>query len=308
MGLMQAMDTTEESAALAARFGGIDRLYGAGSVARLARARVAVVGVGGVGSWAAEALARSGIGPLTLIDADDICVSNTNRQLPALEGQYGQLKVEAMGARLRAINPGLELAPVAGFLTPGNLEALLLRDFDVVLDACDSFRTKVETIVFCRRRKIPLVVVGSAGGCDPTKSRSAICHTEHDDAGADPQEAAPTSISHAKAARFGVKAVIHGNAPPVRGSACGCAAGWPGRRVEAGLWCRLGAAISPEPLLSLPWAGDGDAAAGVRPGVFPGWRIDRGRARSHKSGRILKKNGSHRSGEPASPDAIGRSV
>lgn len=182
MGLMQAMDTTEESAALAARFGGIDRLYGAGSVARLARARVAVVGVGGVGSWAAEALARSGIGHLTLIDADDICVSNTNRQLPALEGQYGQLKVEAMGARLRAINPGLELAPVASFLTPGNLEALLLRDFDVVLDACDSFRTKVETIVFCRRRKIPLVVVGSAGGrVDPTQIRVRdLSRTEHD--------------------------------------------------------------------------------------------------------------------------------
>lgn len=179
---LQAMDTTEESAALAARFGGIDRLYGSGSVAHLATTRVAVVGVGGVGSWAAEALARSGVGHLALIDADDICVSNTNRQLPALEGQYGQLKVEVMAARLRAINPYLGVDPVASFLTPANLEELLLRNYDVVLDACDSFRTKVETIAFCRRRKIPLVVVGSAGGrVDPTKIQVRdLSRTEHD--------------------------------------------------------------------------------------------------------------------------------
>lgn len=164
------------------RFSGIDRLYGTGSVARFGAARVAVVGVGGVGSWAAEALARSGIGHLTLIDADDLCLSNTNRQLHALDGHYGQLKVAAMAARLRAINPQMTVVEVARFLTVDNLEAMLGQGFDVVLDACDSFRTKVETIAFCRRRKLPLVVVGSAGGrTDPTKVQVRdLSRTEHD--------------------------------------------------------------------------------------------------------------------------------
>ncbi|HET9048294.1 MAG TPA: tRNA threonylcarbamoyladenosine dehydratase [Chiayiivirga sp.] len=164
------------------RFAGVDRLYGAGSIARLMTVRVAVVGVGGVGSWAAEALARSGVGHLTLIDADDICLSNTNRQSHALDGQYGQLKVEAMAARLRAINPDLRIDPVARFLTPDTLDAMLGQGFDLVLDACDSFRTKVEMIAWCRRRKIPVVVVGSAGGrTDPTKIQVRdLSRTEHD--------------------------------------------------------------------------------------------------------------------------------
>lgn len=163
------------------RFSGIDRLYGAGTLAHLGSARVAVVGVGGVGSWAAEALARSGIGSLTLIDADDICLSNTNRQLPALDGHYGQLKVSAMAQRLRAINPQLDVVEIPRFLVRDNLD-LLAQGFDVVLDACDSFRTKVEMIAFCRRRKIPLVVVGSAGGrTDPTQVRVRdLSRTEHD--------------------------------------------------------------------------------------------------------------------------------
>src|SRR3546814_5521200 len=87
------------------RFSGIDRLYGRGTLERLAASHVAVIGLGGVGSWAVEALARSGVGALTLVDADDLCVSNTNRQLPALEGQYGRGKADAMAERCRAINP-----------------------------------------------------------------------------------------------------------------------------------------------------------------------------------------------------------
>ncbi len=164
------------------RFAGIDRLYGQGAVERYAHSRVAVVGMGGVGSWVAEALARSGIGHLTLIDADDICVSNTNRQLPALEGQYGRNKAEAMAERCRAINPLIEVEVVPMFLTAGNLESLLDRDFDLVLDACDSFRVKVEMIAWCRRRKLPLVVSGSAGGrTDPTQIRLRdLSRTEHD--------------------------------------------------------------------------------------------------------------------------------
>lgn len=164
------------------RFAGIDRLYGVGSVARLSGCRVAVVGLGGVGSWVAEALARTAVGHLTLIDADDICVSNTNRQLPALAGQYGQNKARAMAERCRAINPHIDAVPVEAFLTGANMEALLDQDFDLVVDACDSMRPKIEMIVWCRRRKLPLITVGAAGGrTDPTLVRVRdLSRTEHD--------------------------------------------------------------------------------------------------------------------------------
>ena len=164
------------------RFAGIERLYGAGSVARLAGARVAVVGVGGVGSWAAESLARSGIGALTLIDADEVCVSNTNRQLHALAGTLGKAKVAVMAERLRGINPALVVDPVERFVTPATLSELLDRGFDLVLDACDAFRVKVEMTAWCRRRKLPLIVCGSAGGrTDPTQIRVRdLSRTQHD--------------------------------------------------------------------------------------------------------------------------------
>ncbi len=166
----------------AERFAGIDRLYGRGSSLRLAAAHVCVVGIGGVGSWAVEALARSGVGRLTLIDADEVCLSNTNRQLPALEGQFGQSKVQLMAARVRAINPAARVEAVERFLTPATLDELLDRGYDLVLDACDAFRVKLETVAWCRRRKLPLVVVGSAGGrVDPTQVRVRdLSRTEHD--------------------------------------------------------------------------------------------------------------------------------
>jgi tRNA A37 threonylcarbamoyladenosine dehydratase len=164
------------------RFAGIERLYGAGSVARLAGARVAIVGVGGVGSWAAESLARSGVGALTLIDADEVCVSNTNRQLHALAGTLGKAKVAVMAERLRGINPALTVDPVERFVTPAALTELLDRGFDLVLDACDAFRVKVEMTAWCRRRKLPLIVCGSAGGrTDPTQIRVRdLSRTQHD--------------------------------------------------------------------------------------------------------------------------------
>lgn len=163
------------------RFAGVARLYGLAGLQRFQDAHVAVIGVGGVGSWAAEALARSGIGQLTLIDGDEVCVSNTNRQLHALEGSYGRLKVEVLAERLRAINPALTVHADARFLTPSTL-SLLSGGFDAVLDCCDAFRVKVETIVYCRRRKIPLIVLGSAGGrTDPTQIRVRdLSRTEHD--------------------------------------------------------------------------------------------------------------------------------
>jgi tRNA A37 threonylcarbamoyladenosine dehydratase len=165
-----------------ARFGGVDRLYGQGTVARLSACHVAVIGLGGVGSWAVEALVRSGVGRLTLVDADDVCLSNSNRQLHALEGQFGRNKAELLAERCRAINPHVVVEAVPQFLTPSNLDDLLGRGYDLVLDACDSFRSKVEMIAWCRRRKLPLVAVGSAGGrTDPTQVRVRdLSRTEHD--------------------------------------------------------------------------------------------------------------------------------
>lgn len=164
------------------RFAGIDRLYGRGSVEKLAACRVAVIGIGGVGSWAAEALVRSGLGAITLIDADEVCISNSNRQLHAMNGQFGRAKVEVMAERLVAINPQLAVHPVRRFLTANTLSKLLDPGFNLVLDACDAFRVKVEMAAWCRRRKLPLVVVGSAGGrTDATRIRVRdLSRTEHD--------------------------------------------------------------------------------------------------------------------------------
>jgi tRNA A37 threonylcarbamoyladenosine dehydratase len=164
------------------RFQGVERLYGVGSVGKLSQAHVCVIGIGGVGSWAAEALARSGVGRLTLIDADEVCVSNTNRQVHALDGEYGKPKVGVMATRVHAINPTLRLEAIERFLTPSTLDELLDRGYDVVLDACDAFRVKLETIAWCRRRKLPIVSVGSAGGrTDSTQIRVRdLSRTEHD--------------------------------------------------------------------------------------------------------------------------------
>src|SRR4249919_4071877 len=164
------------------RFAGIDRLYGRGSGQILAKKHVCVVGLGGVGSWAVEALARSAVGHLTLIDADEICLSNSNRQLFALDGQFGRGKAESLAERCRAINPKLQVETIPSFLTSANLGSLLDRDYDLVVDACDSFRSKVEMIAWCRRRKLPLVVSGSAGGrTDATQVRVRdLSRTEHD--------------------------------------------------------------------------------------------------------------------------------
>lgn len=164
------------------RFLGIDRLYGKGSATRLATTSVVVIGVGGVGSWAAEALARSGIGRLTLIDGDEVCVSNVNRQLHALQDTLGRIKVEVLAERLRKINPDLRVQPRAEFLTATKIPALLQERHDLILDACDAFRVKLELIAACRRVRQPLVVVGSAGGrTDPTEVRVRdLSRTEHD--------------------------------------------------------------------------------------------------------------------------------
>src|SRR5690242_17209179 len=151
------------------RFGGVGRLYGAAALERLRRAHVCVVGLGGVGSWAVEALARSGIGQLTLVDLDDVCISNVNRQIHALEGELGQPKVEAMTRRVKAINPDCLVRPVHSFFLKSNAEGLFQTRFDAVVDAIDSPSLKGLLIATCKERGIPVVVAGGAGGRqDPT--------------------------------------------------------------------------------------------------------------------------------------------
>jgi tRNA threonylcarbamoyladenosine dehydratase len=153
------------------RFGGIDRLYGPGSLARLATAHACVIGIGGVGSWAAEALARSGVGQLTLIDLDHVAESNINRQAHALEDTLGQAKVLAMRERINRINPACAVACIEEFITPENVAALLPA-CAVVLDCIDQVRPKAALIAHCRHLKIPIVTTGGAGGrSDPTRIR-----------------------------------------------------------------------------------------------------------------------------------------
>ncbi|GAB4121474.1 MAG: tRNA threonylcarbamoyladenosine dehydratase [Sideroxydans sp.] len=157
------------------RFGGIDRLYGEGARLALHRARVAVIGVGGVGSWAVEALARSGVGNITLIDFDQIAVSNVNRQIQALNSTLGTAKVQVLQARVRDINPDCRVTAIEDFLTQENLPNLIAPGaFDAVIDACDEARVKTALIVHARFNKIPLVVCGAAGGKrDPFALRTA---------------------------------------------------------------------------------------------------------------------------------------
>lgn len=153
------------------RFGGIDRLYGAGSFARLAAAHACVIGIGGVGAWAAEALARSGVGRLTLVDLDHVAESNINRQVHALDGTLGQAKVLAMGERIAQINPACTVVCVEAFVTVDNA-ATLLPACDVVLDCIDDVKAKAALVAHCRRAKRPVVTTGGAGGrTDPTRIR-----------------------------------------------------------------------------------------------------------------------------------------
>lgn len=152
------------------RFAGIGRLYGQNALEVFRQAHVVVIGIGGVGSWAAEALARSGIGTITLIDLDDVCVSNINRQLHALTNTIGQDKVAVMAERILAINPECKVQQIADFIAPDNMADLLPKNSSYVVDAIDSVKAKVALIAYCKRNKIPLITTGGAGGqLDPTQ-------------------------------------------------------------------------------------------------------------------------------------------
>lgn len=146
------------------RFGGLERLYGVSGAARIRGAHVAVVGIGGVGSWAAEALARSGVNRITLIDLDQVAESNINRQIHAITATVGQAKVDAMRDRIAQINPGCEVHCIEEFVEPGNWPALLPQGVTAVIDACDQVKAKTAMAVHARRHKQLFISVGAAGG------------------------------------------------------------------------------------------------------------------------------------------------
>ncbi len=146
------------------RFGGLRRLYGDAAYLRIRAARIAVVGVGGVGSWTAEALARSGVASLTLIDLDHVAESNVNRQVQALGSTLGMAKVEALRARIADIHPGCVVHAVEEFVDAANWPALLPAEIDAVVDACDQGRAKAAIAAWALAGRVPLVTVGAAGG------------------------------------------------------------------------------------------------------------------------------------------------
>ena len=165
-----------------ARFGGIRRLYGADRQKRLQAAHVCVVGIGGVGSWAVEALARTGVGALTLVDLDEVCISNVNRQLHAVTGAFGKPKVEVMAERVRLIQPDCQVNALHSLFTAKTAAEILAPEFAGVVDAIDQTAMKALLIARCRELKIQIVTTGGAGGRrDPAALRvDDLARTTHD--------------------------------------------------------------------------------------------------------------------------------
>lgn len=153
-----------DSSDFESRFGGIARLYGSQAMGKIRQARILVIGIGGVGSWVAEALARTGLGHMTLVDLDDVCVTNINRQIHAVNDTVGKFKVDVMKDRIGTINPYCEVDTKQFFFSPKNLASIFDKEYDFVVDACDDFTNKCHLIDHCRKNKIPLVVMGGAGG------------------------------------------------------------------------------------------------------------------------------------------------
>jgi len=165
------------------RFGGIARLYGIATLEKFSKSHVMVVGLGGVGSWTVEALARSGVGKLSLVDLDDLCVTNTNRQIHATTQSIGQSKATALAQRVALINPEAEVISHQSFYTEANAEALLADQPDALVDAIDSVRSKCHLLATCKERRIPVIASGGAGGrTDATKIQIDDLSKTHGDA------------------------------------------------------------------------------------------------------------------------------
>jgi tRNA A37 threonylcarbamoyladenosine dehydratase len=171
-----------ESGGFEHRFGGLFRLYGAEAMDVLRSAHVLIVGIGGVGSWAAEALARSGLGHLTLVDWDDICFSNTNRQIHAMTGTAGRAKVDILAERIGLINPECSVTPIREFYTDENADELIKPGLSYVVDAIDRKKAKIHLITQCKKIGIPVMVSGGAGGrVDPAQVRTTDLRDSYND-------------------------------------------------------------------------------------------------------------------------------
>lgn len=152
------------------KFSSVSRVYGVEMMSKLARMHICVIGLGGVGSWAAEALVRTGVGKITLVDGDTVSPGNTNRQIHTLESTLGQSKVGTMEQRMLDINPECEVLTIHQYIDSDNFRDILERGYDCVIDAIDSFRTKASIIYCCKRNKIPIITTGGAGGLvNPTQ-------------------------------------------------------------------------------------------------------------------------------------------
>lgn len=164
------------------RFGGVRRLYGDAGLSKLQAAHIVVIGIGGVGSWAAEALARNAVGHITLIDLDNIAESNVNRQLHAVDGAFGKAKVTAMHERILSINPHCVVREIEDFISVQNIAAMLNFKCDVIVDCIDDAQAKIALADFCKGLQTPLIMAGSAGGrLDPTRIRVAdLAHVTGD--------------------------------------------------------------------------------------------------------------------------------
>lgn len=174
MGIIIAFLITQGKLALMTatknRFGGTERVFGKQETQRLKDAHFCVVGIGGVGSWAAECLARTAVGEITLIDLDDICVTNSNRQIHALSNTIGLAKVDEMANRIKLINPDCKVNIIEDFVTTENVSKYISPDFAYVIDAIDSLAAKAALIAYCKRQKIKVITTGGAGGqTDPTQ-------------------------------------------------------------------------------------------------------------------------------------------
>lgn len=165
------------------RFGGLERLFGVSGAARIRASHVVVVGVGGVGSWTVEALARSGVGRLTLIDLDHVSESNINRQIHALDNTLGMAKVEAMRQRIAHINPNCVVSCIEDFVEPSNWPSILNgADVDAVIDACDQIKAKTAMAAWAIQQRLLFITVGAAGGKRQAHKVDVddLCHTSHD--------------------------------------------------------------------------------------------------------------------------------
>lgn len=221
---------------IARRFSGVRRLYGEQGLQQLQAAHVLVIGIGGVGSWTVEALARNAVGQLTLVDLDNIAESNINRQIHALDENIGKAKVTAMRERIAQINPDCQVTEVEDFISPENMDAVLQVRPDIVVDCMDDTKAKIALANYCSQQNLPLVMVGSAGGkLDATRIRLIdLAHVQGDRMLAKIRNQLrrdhgfPKASDHKKSARFGITAVYSDEPVEKPAEACDTQAGLTG--------------------------------------------------------------------------------